>query len=96
MRIEEIPEALTPGISSVYSCGFHVAEQGKRARKGRQGFFKGQGRGGVIWLLANPIAGGQSIGVAGVTGLKEHTILKALRFTGYIKVQSYNTFLFYR
>ena len=43
------------------------------------GGFKGQGMGVVIsWLLANPIAGGQSIGLAGVTGLKGHTILKAL------------------
>ena len=63
-----------------------MAEQGKRVRKGCQGFFKGQGRGGVIWLLSNKNSGGQSIGLAGVTGLKEHTILKALGFTGYIRV----------
>ena len=37
----------------------------------------------VIWLLANPIAGRQSIGLAGVTGLKGHTILKALGLQGY-------------
>ena len=91
MRIEEIPEALIPGMSSVYSCGFHVAEQGKRVRKGCQGFFKGQGRGGVIsWLLSSKNSGGQAIGLAGVTGLKEHTILKALGFTEYIRVQGYN------
>ena len=55
------------------------------------GGFKGQGMGGVIsWLLSNKNSGGQSIGLAGVTGLKEHTILKALGFTGYIRVHGYN------
>ena len=55
------------------------------------GGFKGQGMGVVIsWLLSSKNSGGQSIGLAGVTGLKEHTILKALGFTGYIRVQGYN------
>ena len=57
--------------------------------------------GGVVisWLLSNKNSGGQSIGLAGVTGLKEHTSLKALGFTGYIRVLGYNIspfFLFKR
>ena len=48
------------------------------------GGFKGQGMGVVIsWLLSNKNSGGQSIGLAGVTGLKGHTILTALGLQGY-------------
>ena len=51
-------------------------EQGKRARKGGSEFLRAR-KGEGSWLLAKRNSGGQSIGLAGVTGVKGHTILKA-------------------
>ena len=76
-RTDGISEALSPRDYLLYFFGFMRAVQGKGASRGGTSGFKGQERGGFSWLLYNKKSGGQYTGLSGVTGLKEHTILKA-------------------